>query len=1326
MEKVQCYFLNKDDAILFVRDDAITFVVEEADLELDCSFPIDTQKPISKGMKIGFYDIDDKLVFYEIRTVEEDAISMTTAIYAEHALIPEMLEDPITDIRASAATASEALAAVLSGTRWQVRNSIDTQRASCRFWYINRWEALKLIREKWQIAFSFSWEINGSEIVSRYVDIISKEPVNRGKRFDTLKDISALKVHYDDTETCTALYGRGADEKTDTKDQDEQGNTYDHKISFASVVWSTQSGDPANKPSGQQYVEDVQATAIYGRSGRMRARFIDFSNCTDPAELLRLTWNALQLVNKPKVTIKATVADLEKIWGYKHEAVRLNDWGLVIADSTMTQIETTVVDVKRDYINPQQTKITLGNKVITISDIQAEYQAHTRKVEEEARRAGGAASAASEKIDQTQQELRLEFAGAQSAIYSSLYMTAEELEIEFTSGISDLHSQIHVTAEELKTEFQKSESKIYSSIRQTAEDLQVEFGSVDSDLYSTIHASAEALQTEFHKSNSAIYSTILQTAQTLETEFGDAVSDLHSSISQTAESIQTELHTAQSAIYSYVVQTAEGMEAEFGNSLSGAYAYIAASADEIKTELHTSQSSVYSSIRQTAEGLQTEFGNTVSGVYASISASASELKTEFSKADSKIYGAIKTSADGIKAEFGNALSGVYSSISASADEIKSELHTSESSIYSEISQTASGVRMEFGNALSGVYSSISSTASSLQSEFHSADSSIYSKITQTKNTIETELHSTESSLRSSIKQEADRISLVVEGTGTGASVKSAAIVGAITNSGGYLTSSIKIDADQVFIGNETSTTVIAGKCSLADVTADYIAGKIATLSTLSVGAISATGNIVSSGGVVMAPYIYLGTTGSTKNVANAIWALRITQDGDTYKLQSQSFGSSSWSDVGTFSRATDLTGAWASGKFTVNASPQGDSYWTEIVQGSATRDGNAYTVPIVASDSGSGGNTYATGRSVYVDASQVYTDGYDDGWDEARAKVVPPAQAASGEVTSFTFKAPSATKDEQQTYTFSIQKGATPSGSGYASVALSGTVVGRISIGDWYTSGYNDGKPVSGTAGGRTSGVSALVHDFTITKGDGTTATLQINVSNIYATARTGYTYGTFTPASVTLQGSQDSVYVEASSGGTDYYQADTAKTYYEAGTAETYYDGDGGSFTVQGESEVVYPGNGTSGYLRGSTVTVTKQGSSVSVHTLGTVHYYVRHASSETPTTAWYTRQSSRPSSGQYNVEYQDGGSSTYYNAGSDVTYYKGDGSYVYGRGSSMTRYKAGTVTKYDRGNAVSVMPVGSSVSVTPVKASTKKNLLSTIRYKAGSTVTDTYYTKS
>ena len=40
---------------------------------------------------------------------------------------------------------------------------------------------------------------------------------------------------------------------------------------------------------------------------------------------------------------------------------------------------------------------------------------------------------------------------------------------------------------------------------------------------------------------------------------------------------------------------------------------------------------------------------------------------------------------------------------------------------------------------------------------------------------------------------------------------------------------------------------------------------------------------------------------------------------------------------------------------------------------------------------------------------------------------------------------------------FTIQKGATPASTGYASVALSGTVVGRISIGDWYDAGVTAG-----------------------------------------------------------------------------------------------------------------------------------------------------------------------------------------------------------------------------------------------------------------------------
>jgi hypothetical protein len=138
-----------------------------------------------------------------------------------------------------------------------------------------------------------------------------------------------------------------------------------------------------------------------------------------------------------------------------------------------------------------------------------------------------------------------------------------------------------------------------------------------------------------------------------------------------------------------------------------------------------------------------------------------------------------------------------------------------------------------------------------------------------------------------------------------------------------------------------------------------------------------------------------------------------------------------------------------------------------------------------------------------------------------------------------------------------------------------------------------------------------------------------------------------FTLSSVTLQGEQQGVYVEAQSGGTDYYTA---------GSSVSYYPGNGGSFTVQGSA----------------------------------LSYKIR--------------------------EY---GYQQFYRKNSDGTYSAvgGERRWFWQNSEGNQYYNAGTVTKHDR---------GSSVSVTPINASSKKHLLNTIRYKAGTTVSDTYYTRS
>ena len=130
-----------------------------------------------------------------------------------------------------------------------------------------------------------------------------------------------------------------------------------------------------------------------------------------------------------------------------------------------------------------------------------------------------------------------------------------------------------------------------------------------------------------------------------------------------------------------------------------------------------------------------------------------------------------------------------------------------------------------------------------------------------------------------------------------------------------------------------------------------------------------------------------------------------------------------------------------------------------------------------------------------------------------------------------------------------------------------------------------------------------------------------------------------------------------------------SSTTAYQEGFA----DGEGqftqASVTTQGRYLGTYNLRSSSGAIR------IVAGSSVKV--CGSVHYYLRHTASETPTGVWYTRSTSRPSSGVYNTEYQDGGNASGYVASSSGTYY-----YLSG-GTSPVCYAAGetdTTTYYTK----------------------------------------------
>lgn len=201
--------------------------------------------------------------------------------------------------------------------------------------------------------------------------------------------------------------------------------------------------------------------------------------------------------------------------------------------------------------------------------------------------------------------------------------------------------------------------------------------------------------------------------------------------------------------------------------------------------------------------------------------------------------------------------------------------------------------------------------------------------------------------------QADKIGMVVGTNSQGNYIKAGEITLAINNAG---ESEAHIDANKVYIGNEKSTTVINGKCSLSDVTATYIAGKIATLSILTVSSIAASGTI--SAGTLNGDTINFrnsaGAGYTYTNIKNAAMSsLTLVDNGnDTYTLKSYKIDGTE-TVVGTFNRGgggSDRIAGWndyeatswkvptdadSGGKFMIPSQKNAHGNWSYVEWGRA-------------------------------------------------------------------------------------------------------------------------------------------------------------------------------------------------------------------------------------------------------------------------------------------------------------------------------------------------------------------------------------------------------
>ncbi len=352
------YLLDKQQNIIKVISDGIieAKMAEEINAADKLSFSLVQDKRLANS--IYFVCIpatrgDDFLMFKIIsESVKDDRIEYTCIESAYDELKSYAY---IKDVRPQDKTASEMLQIALNGTRWEVGYSEETTRKRTNFYYISTLEAIQKIVELFKIELTFTVIIDPitNKIARRQVNLYSQQGERTGKRFEYGSNLLSVTREESSEDLVTALVGRGKGEQLDDGNNDTVDG-YGRRIMFTDVIWNKANGHPTDKPAGQDYVEDKEATKLYGfDDGKPRIGIAVFEDIEDVNQLINATWAALQVAKRPKVSFKASALDIGDLG--------LGDTVAIIRHELNIEYFTRVYKVEHDLLDKNNNVIELGD-----------------------------------------------------------------------------------------------------------------------------------------------------------------------------------------------------------------------------------------------------------------------------------------------------------------------------------------------------------------------------------------------------------------------------------------------------------------------------------------------------------------------------------------------------------------------------------------------------------------------------------------------------------------------------------------------------------------------------------------------------------------------------------------------------------------------------------------------------------------------------------------------------------------------------------------------------------------------------------------------------
>ena len=304
------------------------------------------------------YDNEDIFHFYKIDHITKTSLTEVKLV-GVNSFYDDMQSDGyIKDFRPTNKSVMSILQTLLEGSRWQLGIVKSNELVTLNFYYLSRKEAIAKLLEVANIEIRPRVELSKNAIIRRYLDVFTTLGADHGKVFTHGKDLLTVSGKASQGTIYTAAIGRGKGEEiTDSNGQATGG--YGRRITFKDVVWRRNSGNPVDKPKGQEFVEIPELTAKYGFANgtKPRLKIIEFQDEEDPEKLLRLTYAWLEKNSRVQVEYKATVNNVGNC--------NLGDTVGIYNPTIGIKYKTRVFSVKRNLIDNNLTEFGIGDKVTT-------------------------------------------------------------------------------------------------------------------------------------------------------------------------------------------------------------------------------------------------------------------------------------------------------------------------------------------------------------------------------------------------------------------------------------------------------------------------------------------------------------------------------------------------------------------------------------------------------------------------------------------------------------------------------------------------------------------------------------------------------------------------------------------------------------------------------------------------------------------------------------------------------------------------------------------------------------------------------------------------